>query len=92
MPAAAKFLGSANFPGCATISASVIKLSPYSCLNLIKPAPSTVLGKRALLTIPTLALNEIIGIVGFTGLLTSPSPVTCSAVKLNVSPFPTSVL
>jgi len=62
MPAAAKFLGSANFPGCATISASVIKLSPYSCLNLIKPAPSTVLGKRALLTIPTLALNEITGL------------------------------
>ena len=30
--------------------------------------------------------------VGFSESLTSPSPVTCVAVKLNVSAFPTSVL
>ena len=53
--------GSANFPGWAAISSAVIRLSPYSCLNLMKPAPSTVLGRRALLTTPTFALNEITG-------------------------------
>ena len=37
-------------------------------------------------------VNEILGIVGFSESLTSPSPVTCVAVKLNVSAFPTSVL